>query len=267
MNLEAHLRARRAEGHTLLVPYVTGGLGASWLDVVRAVASAGADAVEIGIPFSDPVMDGATIQEASQRALELGATPAAIIADAAALDVSVPLVVMTYYNPVQHAGHERFAASLAVSGIDGAIVPDLPLDELDGWGDVADASGVETVLLAAPTTTDARLRAICERSHGFVYGVALMGVTGERRALATQAGKMGHRCKAVTDKPVLLGVGISTPEQACEAARSADGVIVGSALVRRLLQGGGPEAAATFVAELRAALDAQDALRSEDAPP
>ncbi len=267
MNLESHLRARRADGHTLLVPYVTGGRGAGWLDVVRGVVSAGADAVEIGIPFSDPVMDGATIQEASQRALELGATPATIIAEAGGLDVSVPLVVMTYYNPVQHAGHERFASSLAASGIDGAIVPDLPLDELDGWGDVADAAGVETVLLAAPTTTDARLHAICERSHGFVYGVALMGVTGERRALATQAGEMGQRCKAVTDKPVLLGVGISTPEQACEAAQSADGVIVGSALVRRLLQGGGPESAATFVAELRAALDAQDARRAEESAP
>jgi tryptophan synthase alpha chain len=265
VNLESHLRARRVEGHTLLIPYVTGGLGSGWLDVTRAVASAGADAVEIGIPFSDPVMDGATIQEASQRALDLGATPAAIIADAARLDVSIPLVVMTYYNPVQHAGHQRFAASLADSGIDGAIVPDLPLDELDGWGDAADAAGVETVLLAAPTTTDERLRAICERSHGFVYGVALMGVTGERRVLATQAGEMGRRCKAATDMPVLLGVGISTPEQACEAAESADGVIVGSALVRRLLQGGGPEAAATFVAELRAALDAQDAKRAEGA--
>ncbi len=266
MNLETHLRARRAEGRTLLVPYVTGGLGAGWLDVVRAVAAAGADAIEIGIPFSDPVMDGATIQEASQRALDLDATPAAIIADAASLDVDIPLVVMTYYNPVQHAGHQRFASSLAESGIDAAIVPDLPLDELDGWGEAADAAGIETVLLAAPTTTDERLRAICERSRGFVYGVALMGVTGERRALAAQAGEMGRRCKAVTDKPVLLGVGISTPEQACEAAESADGVIVGSALVRRLLQGGGPEAAATFVSELRSALDVRDAARASGDP-
>lgn len=256
MKLESRLRARRAEGRTLLVPYVTGGLGSSWLDVVRSVAAAGADAIEVGIPFSDPVMDGATIQEASQRALELGATPAAIIAELGTLDVDVPVVVMTYYNPVQHMGHERFAASLADAGIDGAIVPDLPLDELDGWGTAADAAGVETVLLAAPTTTDERLRRICDRSRGFVYGVALMGVTGERRALAAQAGEMGRRCKAVTDLPVLLGVGISTPDQAREAAGSADGVIVGSALVRRLLQGGGPDAAAEFVGSLRAALDA-----------
>jgi tryptophan synthase alpha chain len=256
VRLESHLRARRDCGRRLLVPYVTGGLGAGWLDVVQAVAAAGADAIEVGIPFSDPVMDGATIQEASQRALDLGATPASIIADLARLDLDIPLVVMTYYNPVQHAGHERFARSLAAASIDAAIVPDLPLDELDGWGDAAGAAGVETVLLAAPTTTDARLRAICARTRGFVYGVALMGVTGERRALAARAVEMGGRCKAVTDVPVLLGVGISTPSQARDAAQAADGVIVGSALVRRLLEGGGPEAAATFVGELRAALDA-----------
>lgn len=255
MKLEIRLRERRDAGHSLLVPYVTGGLGSSWLDVVRAVADAGADAIEIGIPFSDPVMDGRTIQEASQRALELGATPSKIVADAAQLDVDVPLVVMTYCNPVQHAGFERFASELASSGIDGAIVPDLPLDELDGWGEAADDAGIETVLLAAPTTPDERLRAICERSRGFVYGVSLMGVTGERSALTDHAEVMGRRCKAVTDKPVLLGVGISTPEQAVAAAAFGDGVIVGSALIRRLLDGGGPEQAGAFVASLRTALD------------
>lgn len=255
MRLETTLRARREAGRKLLVPYVTGGLGADWLDVVRAVADAGADAIEIGIPFSDPVMDGRTIQEASQRALEIGATPASIIAGAAQLDIDVPCVVMTYYNPVQHAGLTRFAQSLADAGIDGAIVPDLPLDELDGWGDAADAAEVETVLLAAPTTPRERLVAICERSRGFVYGVALMGVTGERERLEHQAKEMGQRLKAVTDRPVLIGVGISTPEQAVEAAATADGVIVGSALVARLLQGGGPDAAHEFVSQLRAALD------------
>jgi tryptophan synthase alpha chain len=234
---------------------VTGGLGSSWLDVVRAVALAGADAIEIGIPFSDPVMDGRTIQEASQRALDIGATPAGIVAGLAQLDVDVPLVVMTYYNPVHHMGHERFASTLAASGVDGAIVPDLPLDELDGWGTAADDAGIETVLLAGPTTTDERLGRICARTRGFVYGVALMGVTGERAQLAGQAKVMGARCKAVTDKPVLLGVGISNPAQAAEAAAAADGVVVGSALVRRLLEGGGPEEAGAFVATLRAGLD------------
>jgi len=253
--LEAHLRARRAAGHKLLVPYVTGGL-AGWLDVVRAIADAGADAVEIGIPFSDPVMDGVTIQEASQRALTGGATPAGIIDEAAGLDVGIPLSVMTYTNPMAHMGFRRFAAVLVASGISGAIVPDLPLDELDGWGDAADAAGVETVLLAAPTTPDDRLQAICERSHGFVYGVSLMGVTGERAALASQARRMGERLKAVTDKPVLLGVGISTAEQAVEASQHADGVVVGSALIARLLRGDGPEGAHALIAAFRAALDA-----------
>jgi tryptophan synthase alpha chain len=255
VKLESHLRARRDAGHKLLVPYVTGGLGAGWRDVVRAVADAGADAIEVGIPFSDPVMDGKTIQEASQRALEIGATPDAIIAGLRGIDIDIPIVVMTYYNPVLHAGHERFASALAEAGVDGAIVPDLPLDELDGWGDAADAAQVETVLLAAPTTPDDRLRAICERSRGFVYAVALMGVTGEREELPEQAVTMGRRCTEVTDRPVLLGVGISTPDQAVAAARAASGVVVGSALVRRLLQGGGPEEAGAFVATLRAALD------------
>jgi len=255
MRLEETLRARRAAGAKLLVPYVTGGLGSDWLDVVRAVVDAGADAVEIGIPFSDPVMDGRTVQEASQRALDIGATPAGIVADAATLDVEVPLVVMTYYNPVHHAGHERFAASLAAAGIDGAIVPDLPLDELDGWSDAADREGIETVLLAAPTTPPDRLTAICARSRGFVYGVSLLGVTGERAQLATRAGEMGRRLKAATDLPVLLGVGISNAAQAIEASQDADGVIVGSALIARLLRGEGPDGAHAFVHELREALD------------
>jgi tryptophan synthase alpha chain len=256
VNLESHLRERRAAGQKLLVPYVTGGLGSAWLDVVRAVVDAGADAVEIGIPFSDPVMDGRTIQEASQRALDIGATPGTVVGDAARLDVGVPLIVMTYYNPVQHAGHERFAANLVDAGIDGAIIPDLPLDELDGWGTSADAAGVETVLLAAPTTPDDRLDAICARSRGFVYGVALMGVTGERDRLAATALEMGRRCKAATDRPVLIGVGISNPDQAVAAAGSADGVIVASALIARLLRGGGPDEAHEFIGSVRAALDA-----------
>jgi tryptophan synthase alpha chain len=260
--LETHLRVRREAGHKLLVPYITGGLGADWIDVLHAVIDAGADAVEIGIPFSDPVMDGVTVQEASRRALEQGATPAGIIAGAASADFAVPLAVMTYVNPVAHMGFRRFAAELAGAGISGAIVPDLPLDELDGWGDAADAAGVETVLLAAPPTPDDRLRAICERSHGFVYAVTLMGVTGARDRLAAQAREMGDRCKAVTDKPVLLGLGISNAEQAVEASGFADGVIVGSALVARVLDGGGADAAHEFVHGLRVALDASTRVRT-----
>ena len=256
MTLEAHLRARRAAGYKLLVPYVTGGLGPGWLDNVRAAAAAGADAIEIGIPFSDPVMDGVTIQEASQRALEAGATPANVIADIATVDVEIPLAVMTYTNLVAHMGFRRFAAALRDAGIAAAILPDLPLDELDGWATAADDAGVETVLLAAPTTPDDRLRAICERSRGFVYGISLMGVTGERTELAAQASEMGRRLKAATDRPALLGVGISTPQQAVEASGYADGVVVGSALMARVLRGDGPEGVHELVGNLRSALDA-----------
>lgn len=253
--IEQALRARRDAGRKLLVPYVTGGLHADWAQVVEAVAAAGADAVEIGIPFSDPVMDGPVIQEASQQALASGATPGSILGELARVDVDVPLVVMTYYNIVFRAGHRRFAQSLAEQGVSGAIVPDLPFIELDGWGAAADDAGVATILLVAPNTPHATLARICSRSSGWVYGVAVMGVTGERASLASTAAVLGRRLKAATDKPVLLGVGVGTPEQAAEAAEEADGVIVGSALVRRLLEGAGPEGAAEFVAALRAGLD------------
>jgi tryptophan synthase alpha chain len=253
--IETALRARRDQGRKVLVPYVTGGLGDDWIRVVEAVAAAGADAVEIGLPFSDPVMDGPVIQAASQRALAAGATPVSILADLARADAGVPLVVMTYYNIVFRAGHRRFAHSLAEQGVAGAIVPDLPLIELDGWGDAADDAGVETILLAAPSTPDVTLAEICRRTRGWVYGVGVMGVTGERAALASSAAVLARRLKAVTDKPVLIGVGVSTPGQAAEAAADADGVIVGSALVRRLLEGAGPDGAATFVGDLRRGLD------------
>ena len=162
---------------------------------------------------------------------------------------------MTYYNIVLRAGHRRMASRLADAGVSGAIVPDLPLDELDGWGEEADEAGVETVLLVAPTTPDARLKAICARSRGFVYGVGLMGVTGERGSLAGTALTVAERCKKETDTPVLIGVGVSSPEQAREVVSVADGVVIGSALVHRLLEGAGPDGAAAFVAEIRAAID------------
>jgi len=254
--LETHLRAQRERGRKLLVPYVTGGLGSDWCDVVAAVAAAGADAIEVGIPFSDPVMDGPTIQEASKQALEAGTTPSSIVAALANVDAGVPLVVMTYYNVVFRGGHRRFARSLVEHGISGAIVPDLPLDEFDDWGRAADDAGVETVLLAAPTTPDDRLTKICERSQGWVYGVGLMGVTGERATLASSAATMAKRLKAVTDLPVLIGLGVSNAEQAVDVCTEADGVIVGSALVRRLLEGAGPDGAADFVGQLRSGLDA-----------
>lgn len=253
--LEAHLRERRSTGSKLLVPYVTGGLGPRWTEVLEAMEAAGADAIEVGIPFSDPVMDGPTIQEASQRALDDGATPVGILDALGSLDVHVPLVAMTYYNIVYRAGHRRFAHSLASNGVSGAIVPDVPLEELEPWAGGAASEGVETVLLAAPVTPDDRLAQICERSEGFVYGVSVMGITGERQSLAASAGLMAKRLKAFTDKPVLLGFGVSTPAQAVEACAEADGVIVASALMRLLVDGASPEEIGDTVAGFRAALD------------
>ena len=253
--LEERLREARDAGRKLLVPYVTGGLGDDWTDVISAIGAAGADAVEVGIPFSDPVMDGPTIQAASQRALAAGTTPDSIVAALGRLDAGVPLVVMTYYNIVFRAGHRRFARSLATNSVAGAIVPDAPLDELSDWTRAADDAGVETVLLASPLTGDDRLAAICARSRGFVYGISRLGVTGERDAMAASATVIAKRLKAVTDLPILVGIGVTTPAHAVDVCVEADGVIVGSALVRRLLDGEGPDGAAAFVGEMRAALD------------
>lgn len=254
--LDEALRTARDAGRKLLVPYITGGLGEDWTEVLSAVAAAGADAVEIGIPFSDPVMDGPVIQEASAAALHAGATPSSILDALAGVDVEVPTVAMTYYNLVFRAGELRFARSLAEAGVSGAIIPDLPLDESAEWEREAAAAGVATVLLAAPVTTDERLVEIAARSRGYVYAVGRMGITGERVDVSSSSAAISSRLKAVTDLPVLVGFGVSTPRQAVEVCAAADGVIVGSALVRRLLEGGGPDAAAAFVSELRRAIDA-----------
>jgi len=254
--LEAHLRARRDAGRKLLVPYVTGGMAPDWTQVAYAVADAGADALEVGIPFSDPMIDGPTVQQASLRALERGTTPSAILDDLARAELPVPVCVMTYYNIVARAGLRRFARSLADAGVAGAIVPDLPIEEAGGWCDEADDAGVATVLLVAPSTPEERARMICARSRGFVYGVGVMGVTGERAALASSVREVAAKVRKVTDRPVCIGIGVSNPEQAAEACSEADGVVVGSALVRRLLEGAGAEGAAEFVAALRAGIDA-----------
>jgi tryptophan synthase alpha chain len=253
--LEAHLRSRRSEGRKLLLPYVTGGYRDDWPQLIEAFASAGADAIEVGIPFSDPVIDGPTVQEASAAALAAGTTPASVLDTLAPLDPGVPLVAMTYYNVAFRMGHRRFAQDLVRAGVAGAILPDLPLEELDPWAESADWAGVETVLLAAPTGSDERLARICARSRGFVYGVGVIGITGERSELAKSALEIAHRLKAITDKPVTVGIGVSTPEQAAEISQVADGVVVASAIIRKLLDGHGFDAAVDFVGEFRAALD------------
>lgn len=252
--LEDTLRSRRDGGYKILVPYVMAGMSADWVAVLQAVAAAGADAIEVGLPFSDPMMDGPVIQSAGIEALRRGTTVHGALDALGTADIGIPVVVMTYYNLVFRAGHRRFASLLVQAGAVSAIVPDLSLEELGPWVNAADQAGIETVLMVAPSTPTERVAALAARSRGFLYAVARMGVTGERDALGDQAVTVVDRARALSDLPILAGIGISTPAQAREVSQVADGVVVGSALVRRLLDGQGPDGAFAFVTEMRAAL-------------
>jgi tryptophan synthase alpha chain len=254
-DLEKELRARRERGRKLLIPYLMGGMTDDWVQTLEAVVDAGADAVEVGIPFSDPMIDGPVIQQAGLHALGRGTVPDDVLDGIARADLSVPMAVMTYYNIVFRAGHKRMARSLASAGVSGAILPDLPLEELSPWAVEADAAGIDTVLLVAPSSPPERVERICARARGFVYAVARMGVTGERNEVGSEVPAVVGRIRRCTDMPVCVGVGVSTPAQAAEVCEVADGVVVGSALVRRLLEGGGAEGAAAFVRSLREAID------------
>lgn len=251
--LERHLRERRALGHKLLVPYITGGLE-GWAEAIRSAAANGADAVEVGIPFSDPVMDGPVIQAASELALDLGATPLSILEELRRIDVDIPIAVMCYFNTVHAMGLQRFAGALLDANVAAAILPDLPLEEVGPWASEADECGIETVMLAAPTAPDDRLPRIVARCRGFVYAVGLLGVTGERAELSSTALDIAGRLKTITDLPVLVGVGVSNADQAREAVRVADGVIQGASVVRRLMESG-PDEVGRYVAEVRLAID------------
>lgn len=243
-----------------LNPYLTAGITADWIDYLLAYQDAGADAVEIGLPFSDPMMDGATIQQASDQALRQGVTIASILAEltAARARIRIPLIAMTYANLVFRDGPETFCRRLAKAGITGLIVPDVPVDEVDRLEAATTATGIDLILLAAPVTTPDRLAEIGRRSKNFVYAVSVMDTTGERDSLAATAAPLAHRIKSVTGLPVLIGFGISTPEQAATAARAGDGVVVASALMRRVLNGASPDDLRVEVAAFRAALDQVD---------
>lgn len=254
-DLEKELRARREGGRKLLIPYLMGGMTDDWPQTLAAVVAAGADAVEVGIPFSDPIIDGPVIQEAGLRALTRGTVPQEVLDGIAGAEAPVPIAMMTYYNIVFRAGHRRMARSLAAAGVSGAIIPDLPIEEIGPWATEADAAGVGTVLLVAPSSPPERVERICARARGFVYAVARMGVTGERGDLGSDVTKVVERIRRCSDMPVCVGVGVSTPAQAAEVCEVADGVVVGSALVRRLLEGQGPDGAAAFVGSLREAID------------
>lgn len=236
-DLEATLRARRDAGAGAFVPYVTGGFPGVDASLLRDLEATGADAIEVGIPFSDPVMDGGVIQEASRQALEAGAHPGDILTTIAEAELDVPVAVMTYVNPVFRRGFEAFLVEAEKAGVAGAIVPDLPVDEAGEWIADCRAHGVADVLLAAPGTAPERLARIARESRGFVYCVATYGVTGARDALAGTARALVDQLRPLTDLPLLVGVGVATPEQAAEVATFADGAIVGSALMDRLLHG------------------------------
>ncbi|MGH3932444.1 MAG: tryptophan synthase subunit alpha [Pseudonocardiaceae bacterium] len=254
-HLEQHLTARRAAGSALLVPYVTGGIIPGWIDCVKACAAAGADAVEIGLPFSDPMLDGEIIQAASQQALDRGTTPAGILHELSGLDLGIPLIAMTYSNIVMRRGADDFCTRLADSGVCGLIVPDTPIDEVDTLATTTTASDIELILLVAPSTSTVRVRVIAERSRGFVYCVSRMQTTGVRTDLAATAASVAGRVRQCTTRPVLLGFGISTPEQAVRACAHADGVVVASVLMRGLMAGGGPAELEAEVGVLRSAID------------
>lgn len=254
--------ALRERDERALIPFVTAGDPdlATTEALLRALAEAGADAIELGAPFSDPIAEGPTIQKSSERALASGTTLVRIfeMVKSVRASVEIPIVLMGYANPFFTVGEERFAAAAAEVGVDGVIVPDLPLEEGARFYDAAEAAGVDPILMAAPTTTPERLVQLTKRSRGFLYYVALTGVTGARAAIAEDLEAGVRRARELSDVPVCVGFGVSTPEQAQAIGRYADGVVVGSALVDRIAAettlDGRIDAASRFVAELKASL-------------
>jgi tryptophan synthase alpha chain len=253
------IAAANADGRAALVVYLPAGfpdLDGS-RECLEAAVEGGADLLEVGFPYSDPLMDGPTIQAASQVALDQGLTPADDFAMCTELtrNVDVPALVMTYYNLAWHYRGteqlEEFAAAAAAAGLCGAILPDLPAEVGGSWATVAARHGLSTVFLAAPTSAESRLAAVAEATTGFVYATSTLGVTGERQSLSDMAAPLVTRLRAHTDKPVCVGIGVTTAAHAAEVAGFADGVIVGSAVVRAAGEGG-PSAVKELVAELAA---------------
>jgi tryptophan synthase alpha chain len=238
--------AARAEGRAALVGYLPAGFPdvPGSVEAMRVMVDGGCDIIEIGLPYSDPVMDGPTIQAAAQQALEAGTRTADVIRTVEAVAATgVPTLVMTYWNPVERYGVERFARDLADVGGAGLITPDLVPDEADVWMGAADEHGLDKVFLVAPSSTDERLAMTTACCRGFVYAAAVMGVTGARESSSDLAGPLVARVRKTADLPVGVGIGVSTGDQAAEVAGFADAVIVGSAFVRRLLDANGDRAA------------------------
>ncbi len=249
-------------GHKALIAYITVGYPTieATLKAVPILARNGCDIVELGIPFSDPLADGATIQKASFHALENGVTPQLCLDVAKKLrqKVDIPLVFMTYYNPVLSYGLDKFCGACVSAGVDGLIIPDLPVEEGLELEPCTERHGLDLIYLLAPTSTDERVRLVAERSRGFIYLVSLTGVTGSRDRLPADLGKFVARVRKVTKKPLCVGFGISTAEQAREVARTADGIIVGSRIIQLMETDSTLNAVGKFAQELRQAIDTPD---------
>jgi tryptophan synthase alpha chain len=223
-------------------------------EIILAAIDAGADVIELGVPFSDPVADGPVIQRASERAVRNGTTLEKVLAMAAEIRrrSQVGLIIFSYYNPIFRYGIERFAAVLEEAGVDGALATDLPADEAQEYLRVMRERRLATVFLAAPTSSDNRLRQVVKASTGFVYAVSRTGVTGARQELTDDARRLVKRVRKFTKLPVAVGFGISTPEQFMEVGRFADAAVVGSAIVNTIERNPGkePESVSQFITEL-----------------
>ena len=228
----------RADGRSALIGYLPAGFPDvdGGIEALRAMVDAGCDVIEIGLPYSDPVMDGPTIQDAAQRALDGGVRTSDVLRTVEAVaDTGVPTLVMTYWNPIERYGADRFATDLANAGGAGLITPDLTPDFAPEWIKAADEHDLDKVFLVAPSSTDERIAMTTAACRGFVYATAVMGVTGARTSTSDLAAPLVARTRATTDLPVGVGLGVSNGVQAAEVAAYADGVIVGSAFVRVLL--------------------------------
>ncbi len=249
-------------GHTVLISYITAGYPGieATLKAVPLLAENGCDIIELGIPFSDPLADGVTIQNASYHALQNGITPEICLELAGELSkkVDTPLVFMSYYNPIFNYGIEKFCKACSDSGIDGLIIPDLPPEEGIEIEKSSGDYGIDLIYLLAPTSNAERIKLGAEHSSGFVYLVSVMGVTGARTFLPSDLKNFITGVRSVTDKPLCVGFGISTPEQAAQVGMLADGVIVGSRIVQYMESDESLGEVTAFVSGLRQALDRRD---------
>ena len=246
----ARIRDRKATG---LVTYVTAGDPdlARTEGILRTLDRAGADVLEVGVPFSDPLADGPVIQRATERALAAGTTLSGVLdlLERVRRDLAAPIVIFTYANPILRFGAERFADRARDVGVDGVLVLDLPIEEADDFRNMLATRGIDTILLLSPTTTDERLRKAASLGSGFLYAISRLGVTGARDQIAAGAQEMVQRIRRVSDLPVALGFGISKPEHVREVGRWADAAVVGSALVNVIAEAGGSTDLETRVEE------------------